>query len=159
MLPLLVVLAALLVGAPRGGASTTSITSSISSASGQAPHTSFSFRPWISGDGHFVAFDSDSPYLVPGDTNRVRDIFVYDRDNGTLELVSKGPGGRQSDGDSQRATLSNDGRYVAYWSAADNLVDGDTNRVTDCFVTDRQTHETVRVDVGPDDVQANGECA
>jgi Tol biopolymer transport system component len=96
---------------------------------------------------------------VPGDTNRARDIFVYDRDNGTLELISKGPGGRQANGDSQRPTLSTDGRYVAFWSAADNLVDGDTNRVTDCFVQDRQTHETVRVDVGPGDVQANGECA
>jgi Tol biopolymer transport system component len=155
----LVPLIAPLVGTARGGASTTSITSSISSASGQAPHTSFSFRPWISGDGRFVAFDSDSPYLVPGDTNRARDIFVYDRENGTLELISKGPGGRQANGDSQRPTLSTDGRYVAYWSAADNLVDGDTNKVTDCFVTDRQTHETIRVDVGPNDVQANGECA
>jgi Tol biopolymer transport system component len=160
VLPLLAVLAVPLGGAPFGGASTTSITMSISQASGsKGPATSFSFRPWISGDGRFVAFDSDSPYLVPGDTNRARDIFVYDRDNQTLELVSKGPGGRQSNGDSQRPTVSNDGRYVAYWSAADNLVDGDTNRVTDCFVTDRQTHETVRVDVGPDDVQANGECA
>jgi Tol biopolymer transport system component len=155
----LVAMAAPLVGAARGDASTTSITASISSASGQAPRTSFSFRPWISGDGHFVAFDSDSPSLVPGDTNRVRDIFVYDRDNGTLELVSKGPGGRLANGDSQRPTLSTDGRFVAYWSAADNLVDGDTNKVTDCFVTDRQTHETIRIDVGPDDVQANGECA
>ena len=157
---MLVVFAAPLAAASRGGASTTSITTSISQGTGpKGPATSFSFRPWVSGDGRFVAFDSDSPYLVPGDTNRVRDIFVYDRDNGTLDLVSKGPGGRQSNGDSQRATLSNDGRYVAYWSAADNLVDGDTNRVTDCFVTDRQTHETIRVDVGPDDAQANGECA
>jgi Tol biopolymer transport system component len=96
---------------------------------------------------------------VPGDTNRARDIFVYDRDNGTLERVSMGPGGRQANGDSQRPTLSTDGRYVAYWSAADNLVDNDLNRVTDCFVSDRQTHETIRVDVGPGDVQANGECA
>jgi Tol biopolymer transport system component len=160
VLPLLVVLAAPLVGTARSGASTTSITASIAQASGpHGPATTFSFRPWISADGRFVAFDSDSPYLVPGDTNRARDIFVYDRDNGTLELVSKGPGGRQSNGDSQRPTLSSNGRYVAYWSAADNLVDGDTNRVTDCFVTDRQTHETIRVDVGPDDVQANGECA
>ena len=96
---------------------------------------------------------------MSGDTNRVRDIFVYDRDNGTLERVSQGAGGKQSNGDSQRPTLSGDGRYVAFWSAADNLVDSDTNRVTDCFVHDRQTHETIRVSVGPDDVQANGECA
>jgi Tol biopolymer transport system component len=156
---LLVPLAAPLVAPSRSGASTTSITTSVTAASGSAPRTSFSFRPWISGDGRYVAFDSDSPNLVPGDTNRVRDIFVYDRDNGTLELVSKGPGGKQSNGDSQRPTLSADGRYVAFWSAADNLVDNDTNKVTDCFVHDRESHETFRIDVGPADVQANGECA
>ncbi|HEV3363453.1 MAG TPA: hypothetical protein VG795_04820, partial [Acidimicrobiia bacterium] len=66
---------------------------------------------------------------------------------------------RQANGDSQRPTLSGDGRLVAFWSAAENLVDGDTNKVTDCFLHDRETHTTIRVDVGPADVQANGECA
>ena len=106
-----------------------------------------------------MAFDSDSANLVPGDTNRVRDVFVYDRDNGTLERVSQAPGGNQSNGDSQRPTLSSDGRWVAFWSAANNLADSDTNQETDCFLHDRQTHDTIRVDVGPEDVQANGECA
>ena len=64
---------------------------------------------------------------MPGDTNRVRDVFVYDRDNGTLERVSQGAGGKQANGDSQRPTLSSEGRYVAFWSAADNLIDNDTN--------------------------------
>ncbi len=121
--------------------------------------TSFSFRPWISADGRYVAFDSDSASLVPGDTNRVRDIFLYDRENGALDRISQGAGGKQPDGDSQRPALSADGRFVAFWSAADNLVDGDTNKLTDCFVHDRQSHTTIRVDVGPGDVQANGECA
>jgi Tol biopolymer transport system component len=149
------------VGASRIGASTTSITTSLhSSTSGSpGPKTSYSFRPWISGDGRYVAFDSDSASLVPGDTNRVRDVFVYDRDNGTLERVSQGAGGKQANGDSQRPTLSSEGRYVAFWSAADNLIDNDTNTETDCFVHDRQTHETFRVDRGPDDAQANGDCA
>jgi len=161
----LVLLALALVASPlvltsRGGAATTGTTASLTGRSGQArPHVTFSFRPWISGDGRWVAFDSDSHDLVSDDISRVRNIFVYDRDNRTVELVSKAPGGRPADGDSQRPTVSGDGRYVAYWSAADNLVDGDTNRVTDCFVTDRQTHRTVRVDVGADDVQANGACA
>jgi Tol biopolymer transport system component len=106
-----------------------------------------------------VAFDSDSASLVPGDTNRVRDVFLFDRNNGTLERVSQAVGGKQANGDSQRPTLSNDGRFVAFWSAADNLVDGDTNNVTDCFLYDRDSHTTTRVDVGPADVQANGECA
>ncbi|HZI37918.1 MAG TPA: hypothetical protein VFF24_06395, partial [Acidimicrobiia bacterium] len=155
-----VVLAAPLVGAPRTGASTTSITTSIGSGSGSPEaRTSFSFRPWISADGRYVGFDSDSAGLVAGDTNRVRDVFVYDRDNGSVERVSVGPGARQSNGDSQRPTLSSDGRFVAFWSAADNLIDSDTNGETDCFVHDRQTHDTIRVDRGPDDLEANGDCA
>ena len=96
---------------------------------------------------------------MPGDTNRVRDVFVYDRTNGTVERVSQGAGGKQPDGDSQRPTLSADGRFVAFWSAAENLVDNDTNQMTDCFLHDRETHTTIRVDVGPADVEANGECA
>ena len=96
---------------------------------------------------------------MPGDTNRVRDVFMYDRTNGTLERVSQGAGGKQPDGDSQRPTLSADGRFVAFWSAAENLVDNDTNQVTDCFLHDRETHTTIRVDVGPADLEANGECA
>ena len=157
---LLAALAAPLVGPSRIGAATTSITTPLSSTSGSpGSKTSYSFRPWISGDGRYVAFDSDSAALVPGDTNRVRDVFVYDRDNGTLERVSQGAGGKQSNGDSQRPTLSAEGRYVAFWSAADNLIDNDTNTETDCFVHDRRTHETFRVDRGPDDAQANGDCA
>jgi Tol biopolymer transport system component len=145
---------------PRVGASTTSITTSIGSASGSPEaRTSFSFRPWISADARYVAFDSDAASLVPGDTNRVRDVFVYDRENGTVERVSVGPGARQSNGDSQRPTLSSDGRFVAFWSAADNLIDSDTNGETDCFVHDRQAHDTIRVDRGPDDLEANGDCA
>ena len=33
-------------------------------------------RPSLSGDGRFVAFDSNSSNLVPGDTNAVTDVFL-----------------------------------------------------------------------------------
>jgi hypothetical protein len=42
----------------------------------------------ISADGRFVAFSSDSPDLVPGDTNGVSDVFVHDRTTGATERVS-----------------------------------------------------------------------
>ncbi len=157
---LLAAFTAPLVGPSQGGAATTSITTSLNSAPGSAgPKTSFSFRPWISSDGRYVAFDSDSSGLVAGDTNRLRDVFVYDRSNGTVERISVGAGGKQANGDSQRPTLSGDGRLVAFWSAADNLVEVDANAETDCFVHDRQAHETIRVDLGPEGAEANGACA
>src|SRR5215813_8861590 len=47
-----------------------------------------SFNPAITGDGRFVAFESDATNLAPGDTNRFRDIFVRDRQSGTTTRVS-----------------------------------------------------------------------
>ena len=44
-------------------------------------------------------------------------------------------------------SVSADGRYVAFASAAPNLVPGDTNGVSDVFVHDRQTAVTQRVSV------------
>jgi Periplasmic component of the Tol biopolymer transport system len=53
-------------------------------------------------------------------------------------------------------SISADGRYVAFVSAATNLVSGDTNNFQDIFVHDRQTGQTTRVSVASDGTQANG---
>jgi Tol biopolymer transport system component len=144
----------LLAPSVPAGAGTDGVTTPLPPASRRAGK-SFSFRPWISANGRFVAFDSDSPALVPGDTNQVRDVFVHDRATGTTDRVS--PSGEEPDGQSQRPTLSADGRYVAFWSEATNLVPGDTNDVADAFVYDRSDRIFRRVSVGPGGVQANGE--
>ena len=80
---------------------------------------------------------------MPGDTNGSPDVFVRDRQTGTTQRVSVGPGGVQGNGDSsQRPSISADGRFVAFSSDASNLVPGDTNGVDDVFVRDRQTGTT-----------------
>ena len=114
-----------------------------------------SFNPALSADGRFVAFESRATNLVPGDFNRVEDVFVRDRWSGTTERVSTGPGGVQGNRDSFDPALSPDGRFVAFTSRAGNLVPGDTNGQTDVFVRDRRTGVTERVSVGPGGVQAN----
>ena len=63
--------------------------------------------------------------------------------------------GAQGNGDSEDATLSADGRYVAFRSIASNLVPGDTNGQWDEFVHDRLTGQTVRVNVASNGTQAN----
>jgi Tol biopolymer transport system component len=92
-------------------------------------------NPWVSGDGRYVAFESQAPDLVPGDTNGKVDAFVRDRLLGTTVRASAVPGG-QADGESRFPTLSADGRYVAFLSRAANLVGGDTNAAIDVFVHD-----------------------
>ncbi|HUO38143.1 MAG TPA: hypothetical protein VMU34_10005, partial [Mycobacterium sp.] len=113
----------------------------------------------MSADGRFVAFESLATNLLgPGaDTNGVADIFVRDRQTGTTERISVGPGGLQADAASGGCTLSPDGRFVAFYSAATNLLGlgGDTNGSYDTFVHDRQTGTTERVSVGPGGLQGN----
>jgi Tol biopolymer transport system component len=109
----------------------------------------------ISADGRYVAFGSFASNLVSGDTNGRIDAFVHDRQTGVTQRVSVAPDGTQGDGDSSNTVLSADGRLVAFWSAATNLVAGDTNGMWDVFVHDLQTGTTERVSVGPGGVQGN----
>jgi Tol biopolymer transport system component len=108
----------------------------------------------ITPDGRFVAFDSASTNLVPGDTNGWRDIFVRDRLTGTTERVSLAGDGSQGNGFSDRPAISSDGRYVAFLSSASNLVAGDTSG-DDVFVRDRLAGTTERVNIASDETQAN----
>ena len=108
--------------------------------------------PSISADGRFVAFESDG-YLTPIG-GPYRDVFVRDVQTDTTELVSVDSAGGPQNAASYSATISADGRYVAFVSDATNLVPGDTNGQSDVFVHDRQTGTTVRVDVASDESQA-----
>ncbi|MDP9386901.1 MAG: Ig-like domain-containing protein [Actinomycetota bacterium] len=123
-----------------------------------------SFRPAISANGRFVAFESVASNLtgqaITGgdDTNGVYDIFVHDRDTGATTRVSvDSAGGQASGGHSLHAAVSDDGRYVAFNSSATNLlVAGDTNGASDIFVHDRQTGATTRASVDSAGAEATG---
>ncbi len=110
--------------------------------------------PAISADGRFVAFESVASNLVGGDTNGLDDIFVRDRQTGTTERVSVATGGGQANGHSFEPAISADGRFVAFYSEATNLVSGDTNGADDIFVHDRQTGTTERVSVATGGAEA-----
>ena len=110
----------------------------------------------LDGSGRYVAFESLATDLVPGDTNRVSDVFVRDRQTGETTRISVDSRGRQADAGSSAPGLSADGRFVGFGSYGPNLVDGDTNQEIDVFVHDRQTGETTRVSVDSRGRQANG---
>ncbi len=63
--------------------------------------------------------------------------------------------GVQGNGTSSRASISGNGRYITFVSAASNLVPNDTNGVTDTFVWDRVTGKIVRVSVSSEGRQGN----
>ena len=112
---------------------------SVDSAGNQG--NSFSGFPSISADGRFVAFSSGASNLVPGDTNNTGDIFVRDRLTNTTTLVSVDSAGNQANSDSDNPSISADGRFVAFYSDASNIVPGDTNNRDDIFVWDTLTKD------------------
>ncbi|MBM7171212.1 PD40 domain-containing protein [Streptomyces sp. G44] len=126
---------------------TTGTTQRVSVAGNGTQGNNWSFDPSISTDGRYVAFRSGASNLVPGDTNAADDIFVHDRQARTTQRVSVAGGGAQGNGESRTPSISADGRYVAYTSAASNLVPGDTNAAEDVFVRDLTSGTTQRVSV------------
>src|SRR6185436_4097188 len=107
-------------------------------------------------DGRFVAFLSSATNLVAGDVNGYSDVFVHDRTTGFTDIASVDPVGAQANQNALECiSISADGRFVAFWSDATNLVAGDTNGFADVFVHDRQTGGTERVSVGPLGVQGD----
>jgi Tol biopolymer transport system component len=125
----------------------TFVTTRVSLDSAAVQGNNGSYNAAISSDGRYVAFWSDSDNLAPGDTNTVPDVFVRDRQTGLTTRVSVDSGGAEGNGDSYEPSISADGRYVAFWSYANNLVPLDTNGVADVFVHDRQSNATTRVSV------------
>src|SRR5262249_32934406 len=91
-----------------------------------------------------------------GDTNDAFDTFIHDRVTGTTQLVSQSTGGSIGDAQSTSPTVSGDGRYVAFWSNADNLVADDTNGRSDGFVRDVGAGTTERLSVGDPGQQGDG---
>lgn len=122
----------------------TRTTSLISRAPTGEPGNSDSSGGDISADGRYVAFDSSSSNLVAGDTNGTSDVFVVDRDSGSVRRVSVSLSGTQANGDSHGAVISADGRYVGFQSFATNLVSGERGFPA-VFIHDMITGETVRI--------------
>src|SRR5439155_1377942 len=110
----------------------------------------------LSADGPFVASDSAGAPLVAGDTNGAARVCGPDGQPSTTERVSVASDGTESNAASVGSALSADGRFVAFHSAATNLVAGDTNGTTDVFVHDRQTGTTERMSVASGGTQGNG---
>ena len=83
------------------------------------------------------------------------DVYLRDVGRGITSLVSRGVGGRPSDGPSHSPALSSDGRYIAFVSGAGNLVPHDRNRETDVFIYDVARGSTTLLTVTSEGDAAN----
>lgn len=114
----------------------------VSVSSGGSQGNGDSHLTAMSGDGLQVSFHSNATNLVAGDDNATTDVFVRNRTNGSTILVSASTSGALGNDTSGGGSLDSDGRYIAFYSKASNLVAGDTNWCSFCydvFIRDRDT--------------------
>ena len=151
-------LAALLAPAAPAGATSQKkpVTGLASVATNGATGNGASTGSALSTGGRFVAFDSSASNLVAGDANGKRDVFVRDTLAGTTVRVSVSTNGAAANGDSDQAAITFNGRFVAFRSAATNLVAGDTNGKADIFLRDLQKGTTVRASMAGNGAQLVG---
>ena len=111
---------------------------SVSSNGMQADHGAF--IPAISGNGRYVVFGSDATNLVGGDKLGLTHVYVHDLQTGETTRVSVNSDGSQMIGRSSDASISDDGRYIAFdYADTDNYM----SALFEIYVHDRQTGATV----------------
>ena len=127
-------------------------------------------RPSLSASGRYLSFESAATNLVASDSNGVTDVFLLDRDSDndgvfdeagatSITLVSHGPAGQAANGVSHCTSraVSGDGLMVVFESSASNLLPGDGNGATDCFLWSSGVVQLIsRSSAG---IQANGPTA
>lgn len=99
----------------------------------------------ISANGRYVAFVSEATDLAANDNNFATDVFVRDRLTGQTILVSVNAAGTgTADQFSRAPTITPDGRFVVFISAASNLVTDDAAALIheDVFIRDLQLGTT-----------------
>jgi Tol biopolymer transport system component len=116
--------------------------------------TDRSDEPTISANGRFIAFISESDDLAGDDDNGDFDVFVHDRKTRKTRLVSVTSADEGQDGSSSVPSISANGRWIAFRSAA-SLVASDDNGNDDIYVRDRKTGKTKRISVRSNGAQAD----
>jgi len=134
------------------------VTTRISTGPGGLQANGASDAPSISADGAFVAFRSEATNLVANDTNNKSDIFLRDVYGGTTTRISVASDGTQANENSYAPSISANGRYVTYFSYANNLT-YDASNGADVFVYDRTTGQTEMVSLDSNETQGNGESS
>ena len=99
--------------------------------------TQGSIGSFISDNGRYVAFTSDSPDLTGDSSGTTRQVFLKDLDTEAVTMVSSASNGTPGNGNSWAYNLTPEGRFVMFYSTASNLVSGG-NTTEDAYVYDRQ---------------------
>lgn len=101
--------------------------------SGESPNGG-SFDVSLNEDGNLVLFRSGADILVGGDSNGADDIFLLNRNEGSVTRINVAEDGTQADSAAFNPGLSPDGNTVVFWSNASTLSNDDAPNNTDVFI-------------------------
>lgn len=115
-------------------------------------------NPAIGFDGGRIAFDSSGTNLLEDSMPTRRRVYLYERSTEDIRLVSRSSWNEPADEPSERPSISPDGRYVCFQTAATNLAEADGNGVSDVYLHDTSTGSTRMASVGADGSAGNAEA-
>jgi Tol biopolymer transport system component len=113
-----------------------------------------SYDTKISANGQWVVFASDASNLVTGDTGPYSDVFVTNLQTNQTRRISVGLEGAEAAGSSSAPSISDDGRFIAFESNANNLVAND-NFAYDVYLYDSQLDTIQRISLTPGGTSPN----
>lgn len=140
----------------RDRASNTTVLVSIS-ADGTAGADQNAFPAGISTNGQFALFESTADNLAPASTNLFNTVFVRDVLNGITYVISANSNGVSGNSDAYDSVLTPDGSYVAFTSAASNLVAAASNGIPNVFIRNVPAGTISLVSLGAKSASATGD--
>ncbi len=112
--------------------------------------------PVISATGRFVAYRTSDPDIVEGDELNTNDIFLFDRIKETTVRISTALNGGGATMVAWEPSISKNGRFVAFSSAANLLVAGDLDNTRDVFLRDVKLGVTTLLSPTPPGAAVDG---
>ncbi|MFD5465793.1 TolB family protein [Kitasatospora sp. NPDC127059] len=107
-----------------------------------------SYALGLSADGRSALFSSTATDLLPDGVPNGGDVYVRDLRNGHLERAGVAADGSRLNAATTDASISGDGRYVAFSTAATNVLPGQARHRSDVYVRDRWTGRTEPISTG-----------
>ncbi len=133
----------------------TGATTLVSAAADGGAADGASFAPTISSNGQMVAFTSQASNLIPGGTIGGTQVYVRNLRTGKTTLVGVNDAGEAADSGASSASISADGKFVAFESASSNLVPGGTGSIDNVYLRSLAAGTTTLVTVADDGTQGN----
>ncbi|MBI4319214.1 MAG: PD40 domain-containing protein [Chloroflexi bacterium] len=124
----------------------TSQTTRVSVASDGVQANDTSSWPSINGDGRFVAFSSRATNLVSDDAGGWEDAFIHDRWTGQTARITESSTGANANQHSYQPAFDSTGRYVAFVSAARNLIGNYAGNGYNVYLYDRGPEVDLSID-------------